>query len=151
MVSLSITRAKVPFRWARNTLLVSVTIAYILALIRCLVEAKSRTLSGYGNMDVLRCSKAPSTTRICPEMKLAASLNRKTVALAISLESPLRPKGRGEWFCPVGPLGERRSSPSVPAITPGAITLERTPCGPSSTARTADVASTAAFAAETCT
>jgi hypothetical protein len=35
---------------------VSVTIAYILAFIRCLVDAGSRTLSGYGNMDVLRFS-----------------------------------------------------------------------------------------------
>src|SRR5882757_8761043 len=34
----------------------SVTIVYILAFIRCLVDAGSRTLSGYGNMDVLRCS-----------------------------------------------------------------------------------------------
>jgi hypothetical protein len=126
-------------------------LAYILAFIRCLVDAGSRTLSGYGSIGALMCSNAPSTTRIWPEMKLAASLNRKTVALAMSLESPLRPVGMGHWFCWEGPLAERRSSPSVPAIGPGAMTLERTPWGPSSTARTADVASIAAFAAETWT
>src|SRR6188768_3000130 len=41
--------------------------------------------------------------------------------------------------------------PSVPLMGPGAMTLERTPFGPSSTAKTAESASTPALAAETWT
>src|ERR1700730_16782513 len=44
----------------------------------------------------------------------------------------------------------RRSTPAVPEMGPGAMTFDRTPRGPSSTAMTAESASTAAFAAAQC-
>lgn len=47
-------------------------------------------------------------------------------------------------------LFRRRAIPSVPPIGPGAMTLDRTPRGPSSTAITALKASTPALAADTC-
>lgn len=49
----------------------------------------------------------------------------------------------------IAPSGARRDIPSVSAMAPGAITFERTPRGPSSTAMTLLRASTPAFAAET--
>jgi hypothetical protein len=79
-----------------DTIDANTALTYILALIRWSVDAGLRTLSGYGRKGSLRCSEAPSTTKTWPEMKLAASLNRKTVALAISLESPMRPTGMSQ-------------------------------------------------------
>ncbi len=58
-IQLLLDRARVPFRRVTNTWEipdVSVTVAYILAFIRCLVDAGSRTLSGYGSINALRCS-----------------------------------------------------------------------------------------------
>ena len=123
---------------------------------RCLTLVGSNTDCGYGKYDVLRCSCPPSTAMIWPVMNAAASLRRKTVAFATSLTCPTRPSGSipnslsfmdsdGESF------GLSRSMPAVSLTGPGAMTFERTPCGPSSTASTAEMESTAAFAALTWT
>ena len=115
------------------------------------------------------CPLPPSTGRICPVIFAAASLNKKTVAFATSLTWLTRPRGYVlESFSDLVWL-VKREKPSVPPrciqpskrvwenimrilpVGPGAITLERTPMGPSSTARTRERASTAALAADTCT
>lgn len=118
---------------------------------KCLTLSGSSTLFGYGSWKLATNQFAPSTGKIWPVMFAAAPLNKNTVAFATSFVCPTLPKGNGLWFGLGASFEERRLKPSVSPMGPGEMTLERTPWGPSSTAITRERASTAAFAADTCT
>src|SRR6202035_3902247 len=72
----------------------------------------------------------PSTTMVCPLMKLAPSEHRNATVLARSSTRPSRGYGVISVFILRNRSSSRRVATIGVSVTPGATALQRIPCGP---------------------